>query len=88
MNADTQAASRVTTASDTMFGISLPDVEVDAHELFGIDVDMKVKAFSVRTPHVPDIDTTYRFDRETTLAILAGFQHNRRVMIQGYHGTG
>ena len=42
----------------------------------------------MRTEHVPEIDTTYRFDRETTLAILAGFANNRRVMIQGYHGTG
>ena len=49
---------------------------------------MEVPAFSVRTEHVPDIDPAYRFDRETTLAILAGFAFNRRVMIQGYHGTG
>ena len=49
---------------------------------------MKVPAFSVRTEHVPDIDDAYHFDRETTLAILAGFAFNRRVMIQGYHGTG
>ena len=49
---------------------------------------MKVPAFSERTEHVPDIDPAYRFDRETTLAILAGFAFNRRVMIQGYHGTG
>ena len=49
---------------------------------------MKVPAFSIRTEHVPDIDEAYRFDRETTLAILAGFAYNRRVMIQGYHGTG
>jgi cobaltochelatase CobS len=51
-------------------------------------VDLDVPAFSVRTEHVPEIDHTYRFDRETTLAILAGFAFNRRVMIQGYHGTG
>ena len=56
--------------------------------MFGIDLDMDVPAFSVRTEHVPDIDSTYRFDRETTVAILAGFAFNRRVMIQGYHGTG
>ena len=49
---------------------------------------MVVPAFSVRTEHVPDIDTAYKFDRETTLAILAGFAFNRRTMIQGYHGTG
>ena len=49
---------------------------------------MVVPAFSVRTEHVPDIDTAYKFDRETTLAIVAGFAFNRRCMIQGYHGTG
>ena len=68
--------------------IDLPDTTVDARETFGVDSDMAVPAFSVRTEHVPDIDPAYRFDRETTLAILAGFAFNRRVMIQGYHGTG
>ena len=68
--------------------ISLPDTQVLAREAFDIDSDMKVPAFSVKTEHVPDIDQAYRFDRETTLAILAGFAFNRRVMIQGYHGTG
>src|SRR5208283_2573036 len=68
--------------------INLPDTEVVAREAFGIDTDMVVPAFSVRTEHVPDLDTSYKFDRETTLAIVAGFAHNRRVMIQGYHGTG
>ncbi len=68
--------------------INLPDTTVKVRETFGIDVEMAVPAFSIRTEHVPDIDTSYQFDRETTLAILAGFGHNRRVMIQGYHGTG
>ena len=68
--------------------IGLPDTQVSAREAFGIDTDMKVPAFSVKTEHVPDIDQSYRFDRETTLAIIAGFAFNRRVMIQGYHGTG
>jgi cobaltochelatase CobS len=68
--------------------INLPDTTVDARETFGVDIDMKVPAFSVRTEHVPDIDNAYQFDKETTLAIVAGFAHNRRVMIQGYHGTG
>lgn len=68
--------------------ITRPDATVNAREAFGIDVDMEVPAFSVRTEHVPAVDTTYRFDRETTMAIAAGFAHNRRVMIQGYHGTG
>ncbi|MGI4976344.1 MAG: cobaltochelatase subunit CobS [Janthinobacterium lividum] len=68
--------------------ITRPDVSLRARDTFGIDVDMDVPAFSVRTEHVPAIDPTYRFDRETTLAIIAGFAFNRRVMIQGYHGTG
>lgn len=68
--------------------ISAPDTTVNARDAFGIDLDMDVPAFSVRTEHVPEIDTSYRFDKETTLAIVAGFAFNRRVMIQGYHGTG
>jgi cobaltochelatase CobS len=67
---------------------SLPDSVVSPRELFNIDSDMAVPAFSYRSEHVPDIDTAYRFDRETTIAILAGFAFNRRVMVQGYHGTG
>jgi cobaltochelatase CobS len=66
----------------------LPDITVSVRDVFGIDSDMKVPAFSQPTEHVPDLDPTYRFDRETTLAILAGFAYNRRVMVQGYHGTG
>ena len=65
-----------------------PDITVDAAELFGIETKMKVPAFSKPNEYVPDRDEAYRFDRETTLAILAGFAFNRRVMIQGYHGTG
>jgi len=68
--------------------IDAPDTKVSAREVFEIDTDMTAPAFSVRTEHVPDIDTAYKFDRETTLAILAGFAFNRRTMIQGYHGTG
>ena len=64
-----------------------PDVTVSARE-FGVDSDMTVPAFSRRDEHVPAIDESYRFDPDTTLAILAGFAHNRRVMVQGYHGTG
>ncbi len=67
---------------------SIPDKKFNVRETFGIDVDWEVPGFSEDTPNVPDIDTTYRFDHNTTLAILAGFIHNRRVMIQGYHGTG
>jgi cobaltochelatase CobS len=66
----------------------VPDTEVDAAKLFGIKTAMRVPAFSQRNEHVPEIDDAYRFDRETTLALLAGFAHNRRVMVQGYHGTG
>ena len=68
--------------------IDIPDTTVAAREAFEIETDMVVPAFSVRTEHVPDVDTAYKFDRETTLAILAGFSFNRRTMIQGYHGTG
>ncbi|WP_297493169.1 cobaltochelatase subunit CobS [Acidocella sp.] len=68
--------------------INLPDRIVKAREVFGIDSDMDIPAFAVRTEHVPEIDPAYQFDKETTLAILAGFAFNRRVMIQGYHGTG
>ena len=68
--------------------IDAPDTTVNAREAFGLDLDLQVPAFSVRTEHVPEVDDTYRFDKETTLAIVAGFAHNRRVMIQGYHGTG
>jgi len=66
----------------------LPDTTVSVREAFGIESDLRVPAFSAPSEHVPDLDTNYRFDRDTTLAILAGFAHNRRVMIQGYHGTG
>ena len=62
--------------------------EISVREVFGIDTDMLVRGFADRTERVPDLDSTYNFDPDTTLAILAGFSHNRRVMIQGYHGTG
>ena len=65
-----------------------PDITVSVRQTFGIECDMEVPAFSQSNDYVPDLDTSYRFDRDTTLAILAGFAHNRRVMIQGYHGTG
>ena len=65
-----------------------PTEEISVRDVFGIDSDMHVKGFADRSDRVPDIDTTYKFDPDTTLAILAGFQYNRRVMIQGYHGTG
>ncbi len=66
----------------------IPTKDVSVREVFGIDSDMKVTGFATPTDRVPTMDTTYKFDPDTTLAILAGFSHNRRVMIQGYHGTG
>ncbi len=65
-----------------------PDRMVDARTVFGIDTDLQVPAFSERDDHVPEIDTAYRFNADVTLAILAGFMNNRRVMVQGMHGTG
>ena len=65
-----------------------PDHKVSIRETFGVDSDMQVPAFAERDPHVPEIDPAYKFDPQTTLAICAGFAYDRRVMIQGYHGTG
>jgi cobaltochelatase CobS len=67
---------------------SLPDTKVSVRKIFGIDSDMECPAFSVAGEHVPELDPDYLFDRDTTLAILAGFARNRRVMVTGYHGTG
>jgi len=68
--------------------LSAPDTEVNARDVFGIDVDMMIPAFSKASDYVPTLDPNYQFDHDTTIAILAGFAHNRRVMVQGYHGTG
>jgi cobaltochelatase CobS len=68
--------------------MAAPDIDRRCARKFGIDIDMKVPAFSVADERVPDRDDTYVFDPDTTLAILAGFAFNRRVMVQGYHGTG
>ena len=65
-----------------------PTEEISVRDVFGIDTDMVAKRFADCTDRVPALDSTYKFDPDTTLAILAGFTHNRRVMIQGYHGTG
>ena len=65
-----------------------PTEDIDVREVFGIDSDMKVRGFVEPSDRVPVLDPTYKFDPDTTLAILAGFQYNRRVIIQGYHGTG
>ena len=77
-----QPDSRATTI------LEAPDREYSVREHFGIDVDMMVPAFSEADERVPDLDASYVFDPDTTLAILAGFAYNRRVMVQGYHGTG
>jgi cobaltochelatase CobS len=66
----------------------LPDMKVSVRQVFGIDTDLEVPAYSKAEEHVPDLDPDYLFNKDVTLAILAGFKHNRRVMIQGYHGTG
>ena len=79
---NTQPDSRATTIMDA------PDKVVRVREMFGIDSDMEVAAFSEADERVPDLDPAYVFDADTTLAICAGFAHNRRVMVEGYHGTG
>lgn len=66
----------------------IPDMLLNVNQLFGIESDMEIHGFSEPNEHVPEIDDNYIFDHDTTLAILAGFSHNRRVMVQGYHGTG
>ncbi|OYX36257.1 MAG: cobaltochelatase subunit CobS [Caulobacterales bacterium 32-69-10] len=77
------------TTSDTDPLLSAaPDKQVSVRDVFGVDSDMMVPAFSVADEHVPDLDTAYKFDPQTTLAICAGFAFDRRVMVQGYHGTG
>jgi cobaltochelatase CobS len=77
-----------TTTSDDNLPKEGPDITVSVRQTFGLDTDMEVPAFSQSNEYVPDLDESYRFDPQTTLAILAGFAHNRRVMVQGYHGTG
>ncbi len=65
-----------------------PDIKVSLNQTFGIESNMKVDAFSKRNEYVPEIDKNYIFDRDTTLAIISGFAFNKRVLVQGYHGTG
>ena len=65
-----------------------PDIKISVNQTFGIDSDMEIDAFSKKNDYVPEIDKNYIFDRDTTLAILSGFAFNKRVLIQGYHGTG
>jgi cobaltochelatase CobS len=66
----------------------MPDTKVSVKQLFGFESNLEVPAYSKTSEHVPDLDEDYLFNRETTLAILAGFAYNRRVMVTGYHGTG
>ena len=78
----------MTTNQNGLAADSLPDTTGDVRKTFGLDINMKVKGFAKPNEYVPETDPSYRFDRDTTIAILAGFAHNRRVMVQGYHGTG
>lgn len=78
----------LSTPATEALAVQVPDTTISVRDVFKIDSDMEVMAFSSAEDHVPDIDPTYRFDHDTTMAILAGFSHNRRVMVQGYHGTG
>ena len=68
--------------------VQKPDIKLSVKQTFGFDTEMQVKAFSKKNEYVPKIDADYKFDKDTTLAILAGFSFNKRVLIQGYHGTG
>jgi cobaltochelatase CobS len=65
-----------------------PTEQISVRDVFGIDTDMIVHGFAEENDRIPELDPTYKFDPDTTLAILAGFEKNRRVMVQGYHGTG
>ena len=65
-----------------------PDIKISTKQVFGIDSNLEVEAFSKKNEYVPEIDKNYKFDRDTTLAILSGFNFNKRVLVQGYHGTG
>ena len=65
-----------------------PDIKISVKQTFGIDSNLEVDAFSKKNEYVPEIDKNYKFDKDTTLAILSGFSFNKRVLVQGYHGTG
>ena len=65
-----------------------PDIKLSVKQTFGIDSDLEIEAFSKKNEYVPEIDKNYIFDKDTTLAILSGFSFNKRVLVQGYHGTG
>lgn len=81
--------ARISTDGSTrVHPLDKPDIKISVRQTFGFDSDMAVPAFSTGSEYVPAIEESYVFDRETTLAILAGFAFNRRVLVQGYHGTG
>ena len=69
-------------------GMQKPDIKISVKQSFGIDTEMQIDGFAKKNEYVPTIDQDYKFDRDTTLAILSGFAFNKRVLIQGYHGTG
>ena len=68
--------------------VTKPDIKISVKQTFGIDSEMQINAFSKKNEYVPEIEKDYKFDRDTTLAVLSGFSFNKRVLIQGYHGTG
>ena len=73
---------------NTPFSEQKPDIKISVKQSFGIDTKMEIDGFAEKNDYVPEIDQDYKFDRDTTLAILSGFSFNKRVLIQGYHGTG
>ena len=65
-----------------------PDIKISVNQTFGFESDMEIDAFSKKNEYVPEIDKNYKFDKDTTLAILSGFSFNKRCLVSGYHGTG
>ena len=84
----TAQSTEASSTGDAVHPLDAPDITISVRQTFGIDTDIEVPAFSKGSDHVPDIDEAYQFDHETTRALLSSFAHNRRCMIQGYHGTG
>tara|TARA_S200000501_G_scaffold104115_2_gene97514 strand:- start:752 stop:1756 length:1005 start_codon:yes stop_codon:yes gene_type:complete len=78
----------MSTDKQSTLDIGSPDTEISVKKVFGLDTGLKVPAYSKKNEYVPELDEDYLFNHETTIAILAGFTHDRRVMVQGYHGTG
>ena len=78
----------MSTDTQSTLDIGSPNTEISVKKVFGLDTELKVPAYSKKNEYVPEIDEDYLFNHETTVAILAGFAHDRRVMVQGYHGTG